>query len=363
MSRKKEKKQDLRLNPLFTIGRPFAPLYGAAMAMRASFYARGLFRRHHLGVPVVSVGNLTMGGTGKTPMVIYLARLLAPRKVAIVSRGYGGKAGGKVNVVSDGQAILLDARQAGDEPYLMASVLPGVPVITGRQRILASHYGVEKLGAGLLILDDGFQHLAMARDLDMVLFKVDSFLGNNRVFPGGDMREPLAALGRAHCFVLTCVDAENKQRAETLRHALEKRFEGIPVFFSEYRPACLVDGQGYEYPLSALADKKVGAFCGLAQPAYFEKSLALAGLTVSTFSAYPDHHLYRARQIAALVDSCRERFGVEALVTTEKDLVKVKEFSTDMPLFALRMDVVMEKGFDDFVCRRLSVAESPHYKA
>jgi tetraacyldisaccharide 4'-kinase len=354
MSREKENKQDLRLNPLFTIGRPFAPFYGAAMAMRASLYGKGFFSRCRLGVPVVSVGNLTMGGTGKTPMVIYLARLLGGHDVAIVSRGYRGKAQGKVNIVSDGNKILLDAGQAGDEPYLMASLLPGVPVVTGKKRALAGYYAVERLGAGLVLLDDGFQHLAVARDLDIVLFKADSFLGNNRVFPGGDMREPLSALGRAHCFVLTCVDEGNEKRAKAFCHALKQRFPGVPVFFSEYKPVCLVDVQGKEHALSTLEGQRVGAFCGLAQPAYFEKSLGLAGMIIEGLSVFPDHHLYSAKQVAALVDCYMAKSGVTALVTTEKDLVKVREVVGNIPLFALRMDMKMEAGFDDFVYRQLA---------
>ncbi len=356
MSIQKEKPRDLRLNPLFTIGRPFAPLYGAVMAMRASLYRKGVLASHGLGVPVVSVGNLTMGGTGKTPMVIYLARLLAAHHVAIVSRGYRGKAAGKVNVVSDGRSILLDVEQAGDEPYLMASLLPEVPVITARKRALAGYYGVERLGAGLVLLDDGFQHLAVQRDLDIVLFKVDSFLGNNRVFPGGDMREPLSALARAHCFVLTCVDEGNKKRAEALRRGLERRFPGTPVFFSEYLPTRLIDGQGVECALSTLAGQRVDAFCGLAQPAYFEKSLKQAGMVVSGVTVYPDHHRYTGKQIAALVEAYKGTAQVAALVTTEKDLVKIGGVAGDIPIFALGMEMVMEEGFDDFVQQRLTVA-------
>ncbi len=357
MKSKDENKRDQRLNPLFTIGRPFAPFYSAAMAMRASLYGKGVLARHRMAVPVVSVGNLTMGGTGKTPMVIYLARLLKAHGVAIVSRGYRGKAGGKVNVVSDGKSILLDADQAGDEPYLMASLLPGVPVITAKKRALAGYYAVERLAAGLVLLDDGFQHLAVERDLDIVLFKVDSFLGNNRVFPGGDMRESLSALGRAHCFVLTCVDQENRERAEALRHALEKRFPATPVFLGEYRPTCLVNGQAKECELASLAGQKIAGFCGLAQPSYFKKSLEQAGMIVDDVSVYPDHHSYTAKQLEVLVNECTKRPEVKALVTTEKDLVKVTGFSSALPLYALRMEIVMEEGFDDFVRSRFSVSK------
>ena len=176
----------------FMLGRPLAPLYSLAMLARAQGYRRGLFASHKMPVPVISVGNLLMGGTGKTPLVQYLAQLLQNEgwKPAIISRGYGGRAKDRVNVVSNGQQVLLDAVQAGDEPLLLAESLPGVPVLTGIVRHLPAREAIA-MGADVLVLDDGFQHLAVQRDVNLVLFNADRLAGNSRVFPGGELREPV----------------------------------------------------------------------------------------------------------------------------------------------------------------------------
>ena len=352
MSSKKE------INPdsphlLYFFGRPFAPLYAGIMAGRAALYRRRFLRSDKLGVPVISVGNLTLGGSGKTPMVIYLARLLAKRRVAIVSRGYKGNAKGRVNVVSDGKEVLLDAGMAGDEPNLMASLLPGVPVVTGPKRIFPARYCEQELAADLILLDDGFQHLALQRDLDIVLFKVDTFMGNSRIFPGGDLREPLAALERAHCFVLTCVDDDNRQRADAIQAALEKRFPHIAVFQSGYQPQGLVPHTGDMVPL---AQSTFGAFCGLAAPRLFQKSLQQAGLNIAYFKGFADHHSYSLRQLQSVASKAAEA-GAVALITTEKDMVKLKDVELSLPLYALRMEVSMGPEFTDFLFARLAPVE------
>ncbi|MEN8139815.1 MAG: tetraacyldisaccharide 4'-kinase [Thermodesulfobacteriota bacterium] len=336
---------------LYFFGRPLAPLYAGLMASRAALYSKNFFRRHQVRVPVVSVGNLTLGGTGKTPMVIYLARLLADQmKVAVVSRGYRGKARQKVNVVSDGSQIFLDARKAGDEPNLMAHSLPGVAVLTGKKRIKPASYGVDVLGAEVIILDDGFQHLSLRRDLDIVLFKVDTFMGNSRIFPGGDLREPLAALQRASCFVLTCVDEDNQQLAAAQQAALEKRFPSTPAFQASYEPVGLVAQGDQAIPVGSFP---CGAFCGLASPRNFQKSLEMAGLDVLFFKAFADHHDYSERQLHSLVDRAKKA-GAQALVTTEKDIVKLRGMRLDLPIFALRMEMRVAGDFDMFVRKQLA---------
>ena len=186
----------------FALGRPFSPIYSLAMRLRETLYRRGVLQSFRLSVPVISVGNLTMGGSGKTPMVQYLARLLQRHGFhpAVISRGYGGTANAKVNTVSDGSSVLLDAATAGDEPRFLAETLPGVPVLTGIVRRMPAQRAVE-MGADVLLLDDGFQHLQIVRDVNLVLFNTDRLAGNSRVFPGGDLREPVIALhqiGRAH---------------------------------------------------------------------------------------------------------------------------------------------------------------------
>ena len=218
----------------FIFGRPFAPLYGWLMSLRAAWYKKGMLKSCKLGIPVVSIGNLTMGGTGKTQMVMYLAKLFADKKVAVVSRGYRSKGTEDINLVANGYEILLDVEDAGDEPYLIAESLPGVVVATGKERAVVGEYCEHVLECDLILLDDGFQHLKLQRDLDIVLFKVDSFLGNNRVFPGGDMRAPLAALHRADCSVLTCMDEDNRAKAEAIKAVEQASEEALPGQLSDF---------------------------------------------------------------------------------------------------------------------------------
>ena len=341
--------EHLRL--LYAFGRFFSPIYSLVMSIRAACYRQGLCRQERLPVPVVSVGNLTMGGTGKTPLVIHLAGLLRRRNPVIVSRGYGGRAKERVNVVADGEAVRLNAAAAGDEPFFMAENLPGVPVLTSRNRVDGGRYAVEHYGAGAVILDDGFQHLRLTRDVNLVLFKVDTFLGNNRVFPGGDMREPLKALARADAFVLTCVDEENRARAEAIKKALTGRFPGIPVFMAAFRPVALVAADGGQFPLGA-GPRPFFGFCGLANPHSFMRSLQLAGIETDGFQVFRDHCRYSPWELDFLRKQLKKS-GARALITTEKDLVKLKGRELGLPLYALRMAMTPEAGLDEFVLEKL----------
>ncbi len=339
---------------LYSIGRPFAPLYGAIMTLRAFLYRKGLFKKRHPGVPVISVGNLTMGGTGKTPMTVYLAELLREKNPVIVSRGYRGGSSDKINVVSDRDGLLMDAKEAGDESYLLADKLPGVPVVTGPNKRLAAEYAVIHFNPGLVIVDDGFQHLALRRDLDMVLFKVDSFLGNNRVFPGGDMREPLKALNRADCFVLNCVNEGNQARAKAIEKALEKRFPGIPVFTAAYRPTGIVDRNNGQLTVKEIRGKKYFGFCGLADPSYFQQIIENNGIELTGFQVYPDHHFYSEKDLQKITDAA-ESTGAEGLITTEKDMVKLRSGNLVLPVLNIPIELVPFEGFNDFIRKRITV--------
>ncbi len=337
---------------LYACGRPFAPFYSFAMGMRAALYRKEVFRVHRLKVPVVSVGNLTMGGTGKTPMVIYLARLLSEKyKVAVVSRGYGGRARKKVNVISDGRSILLEPPLAADEASLVACRLKNVPVLTGSKRADVGRYAVDRLGAELVVLDDAFQHMALHRDVNIVLFKASTFLGNNRVFPGGDMREPLAALNRANAFVVTCVDEHKRKRVEAYKVALNKKFPDIPVFFGKYRPLCLVTPDNKEIDLDQ-GNYDFFGFCGLAHPDSFQQTLADLGFRPAGFQAFKDHQHYSRRRVDSLVKKAVAAGG-NALITTEKDFVKMKTMTGNFPVLALRMEVGMGEDFDQFVLNKI----------
>lgn len=339
-------------NIFYTFGRPFSPLYSILMTVRQNLYRRGILRVHKLPVPVISVGNLTMGGTGKTPTVAYIATLLKDlgHRPAIVSRGYGGKAGKPINLVSDGNNVLMTAYEAGDEPLMLAEKLPGIPMLTGKIRLHPCRYAIEKLQCDSLILDDGFQHLAIARDINLVLFNATTLAGNSRVFPGGELREPVSALHRSDAFLLTGVDEANRPRGERFADLLRKRFPDKPVFFSSLACAPLVA----DPPAPSLTPEPhpLYAFCAIAHPNRFFSTLAAAGVDLAGSSTFPDHHPYRQTDIDELCRSAG-KLGAKGLVTTEKDKVKLGSLQIDLPLYTLKTRLQPEESFQVYLRDRL----------
>ena len=349
-------------NLLFLIGRPFSPLYSLLMRTREHLYRKRFLPVTTCTVPVVSVGNLTMGGTGKTPVVQYIARLLKEkgRQPAIISRGYGGRSRKRVNIVSDGEKVLLDAVFAGDEPRLLAESLPGVPVLTGAVRKFPAEQAVE-MGADVLVLDDGFQHLALGRTLDLVLFNTDSLAGNSRVFPGGDLREPVKALNRSDAFILTGTSARNRDRAEQFAELLTGRFPRHPVFIAGYSPKVLLVHRSGQEPgtldLEQLRSRKLMAFSGIARPQGFEQTLQELHGEVIDCRYFVDHYQYREQDIRNLAEVAKSK-GAEALVTTEKDFVKLRDMETDLPLYAVQMQAEFDDSFHEFLLQRIQPVQS-----
>ena len=348
----------------YALGRPFSPIYGLAMRLRETMYAQGIFKSHDLSVPVISVGNLTMGGSGKTPVVCYLARELkrAGYNPAVISRGYGGKANDKVNIISDGTTIRLDATMAGDEPRMLAELLEGIPVLTGIVRRFPAQRAID-MGANVLLLDDGFQHLAIKRNINLVLFNTDYLAGNSRVFPGGDLREPIAALNRASRFVLTGIREDNRERAERFADLLQTKFPRTSTSLLEYGPSSPVEleqGTGHlGISMRTLKNGKWYAFAGIAQPQAFQKSLDEYGVELAGFKCFVDHQLYSEDIIKRLIREA-EKSEATGLVTTEKDLVKLAALgvSTPLPLLALRMEVKEEGGLIDYILQELNTTAS-----
>ncbi|EKD40416.1 MAG: hypothetical protein ACD_75C00057G0008 [uncultured bacterium] len=340
------------LDLLFFIGRPLSPFYGLAMKVREKLYAKGVLPRQSLPVPVISIGNLVLGGTGKTPTVKYLAEFLKAQgyRPAIISRGYGGESRRKVNIVSAGGAVLLSPQQAGDEPYMLASALPGTPVLTGKRRICPSRWAVEKLKSDILILDDGFQHLAVKRDIDIVLFDGTDLAGNSRIFPGGVLREPVAALNRCNAFLITGVTADNRKKAECFGELLQSRFINKPVFYSS------IGSYDLRTPADATAispDEKIFfGFCGIANPARFHDSLTSLGVRLAGFVALPDHAKY-SQSIMDNICAKAADSGARFLVTTEKDSVKLKRLNISLPLSVLEIRAQAEGAFDAFILESL----------
>ncbi|GAB6064543.1 tetraacyldisaccharide 4'-kinase [Deferrisoma palaeochoriense] len=315
--------------------------YAQVQAARRWGYRRGVLPSADPGVPVVSVGNVAVGGTGKTPCVEWVCRWFLERGIrpAVLSRGYGGEAAGPVTVVSDGRGRVAGWREAGDEPVLLARRLPGVPVVVGPDRRLTARKAVE-LGARVLVLDDGFQHLRLRRHLDLVTVDVQNPFGNGWCLPRGLLREPPRALADADVVLLTRTKGVPPDRIERARALVSRYAPEAPVLATAHEPASWVPlGGGEPLPLEALRGKKVLAFAGIGKPEAFFRDLEALGLRVVEAVPFPDHHAY--------TDGDREQLArwaklvnAEALVTTEKDGVRLGgPIPCDAPTLALAIEL------------------------
>jgi tetraacyldisaccharide 4'-kinase len=295
---------------------------------------------------VVSIGNLTAGGTGKTPTAIMLAQwaLTEGYRVAILSRGYGGRHKGRILEVSDGNDIKARPAEAGDEPCLLARGLKGIPVVVAKKRYFAGLYAHERFGSNFFVLDDGFQHLGLRRDLDLVLMDASDPFGNGHLLPWGPLREPKAGLERADAFLIT--RSGNDGPAEGLMDELKSKWPSKPVFRSDHVPEKIIfPADGVVHNDDFLNGKRVVAFAGIAKPEELMKTLTDLGADVVSFKGFEDHHPFQRREIQALMD---ERKGLHAdyLLTTEKDWVRMEGIVTpcpDLAYLTIRMDVWDEK--------------------
>jgi tetraacyldisaccharide 4'-kinase len=266
-----------------------------------------------------------MGGTGKTPFVIMLASMLKTEgfRPAVLSRGYGGKNRKSINVVSDGERVLLGSSGAGDEPFLIAKSIAGIPVVTGRDRYSTGKYAVEHFGSNVLILDDAFQHRSIYRDIDIVLMNEERPFGNGFLIPRGELREPGAALERADIVVL--IGSEERELPGSTP-SFTKVERDLCVFRAYRDPECVVRGDsGEKLPLDYMRGKRILAFSGIARPDSFKKTITSAGGKLSGFLPFPDHHRYGRRDIESIKKSFSE-VSAQMLLTTEKDGVKLFDF-------------------------------------
>jgi tetraacyldisaccharide 4'-kinase len=344
-----------RISPTRAILHLGSLIYRLIVSSRNGLYDRQILKSVRLARPLISVGNLSVGGTGKTPCVIGLAKILARQgyRPAVLSRGYGGQNSGSVQIVSDGTNVKLDAAVAGDEPLLIARSLPGIPVLTGAKRALTGQAAIEQFNADVLICDDAFQHRQIFRDIDIVLLDAERPLGNGRLLPRGELREPAESLRRADCILLTRADKAANMPDEIARIA---DASGIPVFRSVHRLQEMVRPQDR---LSLLPEdfrgKSVCAFCGIARPTSFKKSLLDAGMHILSFIDFPDHYAYKRDDLEAI----RKHFlaqNADAWLTTEKDAMRLEE-SPDFlnQLFIARMEMQMEDSpsLESFLAKRM----------
>jgi tetraacyldisaccharide 4'-kinase len=314
-------------------------ILGTAARVRRVLSSAGLLPASRLPRPVISVGNLVMGGAGKTPHVIHLARWLAGqgRRVGILSRGYGRKSRG-VRWVSDGGGPIITAAEAGDEPVLIARLLPGIPVVVGESRAAAGRELLSRRPVDVFLLDDGFQHLSLRRDVDLLLVECGRGLGNRWTAPLGPLREPPSHARFADALVITkCPDAETGARtARSVPFPPER-----PRAFSRMSAGGIVGRDGLPSKEAAVGDA-VFAFSGLARNAPFRDTLEAAGFRVKGFLPFPDHHAYGRRDLDRIA---REAGGLPA-ITTEKDLVRLPD---DVPfaVCALRVEVEYLDGWEE----------------
>lgn len=334
------------LGPVAGLLRLASWFYGLGHGFRLLAYRRGWWRAGKLECRVISVGNLTLGGTGKTPMVVKIASLLMEqgRRPAILSRGYGGGSREAVNVVSDGARVLLSARQAGDEPVMMARKLPGVPVLTGRDRRQTGRYALDHLGVDTLILDDGFQHLALGRDLNILLLDWQRPFGNRRLFPAGELRDPIAEARRADLICFTrCPAAPGKAAVEA------ELPPGIPVLHASHRQGAFLSvPEGEAVSPGVFLKQKVAAFTGIVRPDDFRALIERAGADVVHFKAFPDHHPYTEEDCRSFEAEARAR-GAKFIMVSEKDAVKLPASGFDLPVLAAAIDIDIQEGDAELV--------------
>ncbi len=304
--------------------------YGLAVAARNRAYDRRRLRTYRASVPVISVGNLTLGGTGKTPMVEWVARRLRARglRVAILSRGYGGDTG------------------LNDEGTVLEENLPDVPHLQGADRSLLARTAVEELESQVLVLDDGFQHRRLERDLDLVLLDALDPFGAGRMFPRGLLREPLRSLRRASVVVLSRADLVDESARNEIRRIVTAQAGERPWVLARHAPVALVNALESTMPLAGLRDQSIAAFCGIGNPEGFRRTLAGLIGRDPPMLAFPDHHPYSASDLRKL-----EEFAIETradlVLTTQKDLVKIRcERLGHAPLFALRIGLECLSGAD-----------------
>jgi tetraacyldisaccharide 4'-kinase len=361
----------LSMKALRFILAPLAAAYGFGAYCRLQAYGQRLLKRYRAQTTVISIGNITCGGTGKTPITIDIALRLvsAGYKPAVLSRGYKRKSADRYLVVSDGKSLLTSLKDAGDEPYLIASKVPGAVVIVGTQRKVTARIAVDEFACNVIILDDGFQHIALERDSDIVLIDYFDDIDQDSLLPTGRLREPASALGRADSVLITKVPAHaNQNRLNKLgaftHHYSPKATIGLVSFLPDYFYSISVaetrneewlgavpeslsksdNSDVFANPISTISKmsvyqmkgRRVLAFCGLARPEYFFTTLDEIGLELAATSVFADHHWYTASDLDKLIEEAEDA-RADFLLTTEKDLIKLTHLVTNSPkpVFAL----------------------------
>ncbi len=354
---------------LLSVLRFMSFVYGLGVDIKLGLYKTGFLKQHKLACRVISLGNITVGGTGKTPTAQRLAAIIRDMgyQVVILNRGYRATWRGHVGLVSDGRRIYMSVNEAGDEAYLLAKNLPGVAVVIGKNRNVTGDYAVANLKADFIILDDGYQHWQLARDLDVVLIDSINVFGNNFLLPRGTLREPLTHLNRADAILLTKVDQATNDARDIIRETLGRYNDQALVVESVHSPRCFIEIEDWykgvrpeAVALETIRAKRVLAFSALGNPTSFEQSIIDIGAEAVEAVRYPDHHDYTMAEMQQIMQRAVDR-EVFALVTTEKDAVKIpSEFihsDRPLPVYVLGIEVRFVDGYQELMDLIQKVAE------
>ena len=338
----------------------FSLIYEQLVNLKLAMYRWGWFKKEQLPCFVISLGNVTVGGTGKTPTAQHLARAIHAMgyRAAILNRGYRAKWRGAVGIVSDGHALKMDAETAGDEAFMLAKHLPDVPVLIGPHRAVTGRYAIEHFGAQVAILDDGYQHWQLERDMDILLVDAVNVFGNGYLLPRGTLREPLSHINRADVCLMTKVDQAAPGAIEYIWETFRSYNQDGLIMESIHQPRQFVrlsdwfeDIAAGGVPVTEMEGRKVLAVSAIGNPASFEQTLADLGVEMVESMRYPDHHDYGERDMAEVLYRA-ETLGVEAIVITEKDAVKVPgdvvRAKWRIPMYVLSVEVTLQKGQEVF---------------
>lgn len=325
------------LSPLFLL----SLVYDAVTRARVFLYDKSLFSSRKLPCKVISVGNITVGGTGKTPLTLYIGRLLKEMdyKTAILSRGYGGSSEGRSMILSKGDGPLHGPDKSGDEPYMIASKLRGVFVLTGKNRFQSGSMACNMFNIDAAILDDGYQHLSLYRDLNILLISPKTLNGKGWLLPRGELRETLASMNRADLIVV--------KGKEEHYHGILNRLKAIieidRIFFFQYKPVSFINRRdGKKETLDIIKGKRLLTVCGIALPDSFVETLNDLGGIVYHKIIFPDHHNYTAADIEHIK---RSSLDLDIIVTTEKDGVKLsKILPDDLDIYMLEIDIEINEA-------------------
>jgi tetraacyldisaccharide 4'-kinase len=335
---------------------PISSIFGAIAKTRRSLYAKGFLKLNKLDAKVISVGNITVGGTGKTPLVAYIAKVLAENgeKVCILTRGYGRENANERLLVSDGEKILANVQKSGDEPFELAEKLLVISsILADKNRTAAGNWAIKNLGITAFILDDGFQHIQLQRDLDIVCIDAANPFGNGKLLPAGILREPLESLKRAGAIVITRTNLmENgKWKMENLLEEI-KQFTDSAIFIS--RNKTILNSQ------FSILNSMV--FCGLGNPENFFSQLRQDGFNLVATKTFRDHHVYSQQDVFEIERIAKEN-NAEVLLTTVKDAVKLRDLRFELPLEIIESQLVFdeEEGFKKLLCglKKGDSSESP----